>query len=370
MDIFEQASSPGVRVTTSENSDDLAMFISSEAKRRGELFDRSPELCQLIAEVLSTGADGMYLWASLMLDLLFPTHSTQPTVLEIQDLLEELPQSLSDVYEKLLARVHDRGRTRGLFQLITVARRPLSIGEVIDALSVNPGILGRETIVVLAKPVDLLKQLGGHLLYIEEEDETIHFIHDSAASHLMVQGRSSKFGFGVEEAQTYMGGICTAYLNLPEFSGSLQKPTLAAGSLTVSPEEIVNNVVHSTLPKPVQKPLGSIISRLSTRQSRRVDMTRILNELVASSSPPQQQLFHPYCKTFWLRHTKYSRLNAQRADRLWLRLMDNPGTLQFPWGLDKVVRLVWSLQRVHPSVLAYSYKMHANPRIHPSKLIP
>jgi hypothetical protein len=158
-----------------------------------------------------------------MLDLVFPMHADQPTVLAIEDLLEELPKSLSEVYEKLLARVKDRGRTKRLFQLVTVACRPLAVGEAIDALSVSPGKLVRQPVIVLARPTDLLHDLGGHLLHVEEENHTIHFIHDSAVSHLLVLGRSSEFGFSVNEAQRHMGGVCTTYLSLPEFNGNLQR---------------------------------------------------------------------------------------------------------------------------------------------------
>ncbi|KAH7368617.1 hypothetical protein B0T11DRAFT_277381 [Plectosphaerella cucumerina] len=354
LDTFEQAPSPAIRILMSQNNDDLTRFISSEAKRRGEICQRSPELCQLVADVLSTGADGMYLWASLMLDLVFPMQADQPTVLAIEDLLEELPKSLSEVYEKLLARVKDGVRTRRLFQLVTVACRPLTVGEAIDALSVSPGKLVREPMIVLARPTDLLHDLGGHLLHVEEENDTIHFIHESAVSHLLVLGRSSEFGFNINEAQHHMGGVCTTYLSLPEFNGNLQRTTLETGSLAVAPSGLVTNAIQTTLPKPVQKTVGSLLSRMSNRKSRQFDLTRVINELAASSPVTQYHLFHPYCKTHWLDHTKHFRISARGADRLWIRRMETPGTLNFPWGLDSMSRLDWSLHHGHPSVLTFA----------------
>jgi hypothetical protein len=122
----------------------------------------------------------------------------------------------------------------------------------------------------------------------------------------------------------------------------------------VAPSGLVTNAIQTTLPKPVQKTVGSLLSRMSNRKSRQFDLTRVINELAASSPVTQYHVFHPYCKTHWLDHTKHFRISAQGADRLWIRLMETPGTLNFPWGLDSMSRLDWSLHHGNPSVLIYA----------------
>ncbi|KAF8492409.1 hypothetical protein F5888DRAFT_1909189 [Russula emetica] len=106
----------------------VASFVHSDQRmRRWREEDR-----ELVIKTLSEKADGMFRWVFCQLELLrqcFP-----PSVRRI---LEELPESLDETYERILREIRkpNQGHARRLLQCLVVAVRPLRVEELAEVLA-------------------------------------------------------------------------------------------------------------------------------------------------------------------------------------------------------------------------------------------
>ena len=61
----------------------------------------------------------------------------------------------------------------------------------------------------------------GNLVFIEEEQQTVHFTHGSVKQYLLsraVQDSLSKYHIDLKKADEIAGAICVTYLNFPVFN--------------------------------------------------------------------------------------------------------------------------------------------------------
>ncbi|TGJ82679.1 hypothetical protein E0Z10_g6084 [Xylaria hypoxylon] len=138
-------------VTLSDEKVKLTEAISRYAEQRlkvnrhrfAELYLQDLELVD-IARQVAHKADGMFLWARLVLDYL--THNMFYSSQEIREAVDTLPRKLAEFYERVLtqmiakfdARSVDRLRT--IFGWIAFGQRPLRRAEFRSALSYCAGI--------------------------------------------------------------------------------------------------------------------------------------------------------------------------------------------------------------------------------------
>ncbi|KAH9969804.1 hypothetical protein BC827DRAFT_1372543 [Russula dissimulans] len=88
----------------------------------------------LVIETLSERADGMFRWVYCQLEAL--RHCLPPSV---RGILDELPQTLDETYERILKDINkaNREHARRLLQCLTVAIRPLRVEELAEVLAVD-----------------------------------------------------------------------------------------------------------------------------------------------------------------------------------------------------------------------------------------
>ncbi|KAH9034375.1 hypothetical protein EDB83DRAFT_1781084 [Lactarius deliciosus] len=99
----------------------------STAMRRWRADDRN-----LVIEMLTERADGMFRWVFCQLDALqhcFPSN--------LRQFLNELPESLDETYERILRSINkaQKDNARRLLQCLTVAVRPLRVEELAEILA-------------------------------------------------------------------------------------------------------------------------------------------------------------------------------------------------------------------------------------------
>ncbi|KAK3950453.1 hypothetical protein QBC32DRAFT_399480 [Pseudoneurospora amorphoporcata] len=193
-------------LNSSQRDDEIGHFIRTE---------------NVVTEALTLGAQGMYLWVSLHLEVIFPSHNdgilTDESVLNI---LNHLPHDLPQAFDQALGRISDLRYGDRIFQLVAVAESPLTSEQLNVALNVQPGNniwnetkLPRSTKQVVAR-------CGGGLLEVDEEDDCVRFIHHSVVSHMGglevgIGGRSLTRSW-ISDAEAYMGSVCVTYLNFRE----------------------------------------------------------------------------------------------------------------------------------------------------------
>jgi len=90
----------------------------------------------LVIKTLSERADGMFRWAFRQLEAL--RYCFPPSV---RQMLEELPETLDEAYERMSRNIHktNRDHAHRLLQCFTVAVRPLQVTEHAEVLAIDFG---------------------------------------------------------------------------------------------------------------------------------------------------------------------------------------------------------------------------------------
>nr|KAK5436980.1 hypothetical protein LTR18_009345 [Exophiala xenobiotica] len=159
-----------------------------------------------VRQTLVTKAGGMFLWVRLVMTMLEHTYTPG----DLKKALEDLPEGLDQVYDKIFARFRlqlsqtNRDRASRIFQWLTCSPRYLKRYEIQDAIALDfdhPKIdcdkRGFEHIIELCKP--LVESGSG---------ETIRFVHVSVKEYLLKHQPL----FRLEEARCNITFSCLAYL--------------------------------------------------------------------------------------------------------------------------------------------------------------
>ncbi|KAF2260089.1 ankyrin [Lojkania enalia] len=296
---FKQFASLKV-ISIPEVNPEIETYIQAEleqclASRR--LILGEPTLILEIQDALLKGSQGMFLWVVLQIQSLCAMKTDQ----DIRDALEDLPNDLSETYSRILRRSGQSARPyqSRVLQLITVAIRPLTLEEIREALSVVPG----DNIWNPSKFVnDIYSTLAccGCLLTIDEEEETIRFVHHSLRQFLLAGiESSSRIQFTLERAHREMADIIVTYLSYGIFETAL--------SMTKIPEIIVCSA-PSTIVRSISGPISGVqniaLKLLRSRKQPNFDMTKTLVETLPASQS-QNHHFYVYAVAHWLHHILY-----------------------------------------------------------------
>ncbi|KAI1860458.1 hypothetical protein JX265_009857 [Neoarthrinium moseri] len=137
---------PGLELSSRLNSKDITYFVKSETDQliaRGQLLRSSTsriELSAKIVEDVTDGAQGMFRWASLQLQLL----CDQVSDAAVRERLGRLPPTLEALYQELLDKIRaytadaDRQYARNTLVWLLCGRRRLSSNEFFAAVSIIP----------------------------------------------------------------------------------------------------------------------------------------------------------------------------------------------------------------------------------------
>ncbi|KAI9432209.1 hypothetical protein H4582DRAFT_1777559, partial [Lactarius indigo] len=115
-------------------NEDIANYVSSVVHSDSRMRRWRAEERDMVVGTLSAKADGMFRWVFCQLEIL--RHCFPSSVLSI---LEQLPQSLDETYERILREI---SRANGdhayrLLQCLTVAVRPLRVEELAEVLAID-----------------------------------------------------------------------------------------------------------------------------------------------------------------------------------------------------------------------------------------
>ncbi|KAI9433551.1 hypothetical protein H4582DRAFT_987135, partial [Lactarius indigo] len=113
---------------------DIANYVSSVVSSDSRMRRWRSEERDLVIKTLSAKADGMFRWVFCQLEILrhcFPS--------SVPGILEELPESLDETYERILREINRANKEHAyrLLQCLTVAVRPLRVEELAEVLAVD-----------------------------------------------------------------------------------------------------------------------------------------------------------------------------------------------------------------------------------------
>ncbi|KAF8538750.1 hypothetical protein BDD12DRAFT_884282 [Trichophaea hybrida] len=164
-------------VAKSLNSD-ITAFVKAEVHKQPQF---SGSLGEEVQKALIDGANGMFLWVSLILDDLKMSITTTPRA--IRKTLKSLPRNLPGVYINILRkiRMEDKETAQTILRWVIWAIRPLTLQELTIAIA-----LRSEHTSMPSMEDDMnndlrqvLRLVFGPILRIEADD-TVHLVHQSA----------------------------------------------------------------------------------------------------------------------------------------------------------------------------------------------
>ncbi|KAJ5531566.1 hypothetical protein N7527_004959 [Penicillium freii] len=328
-----------------------------------------------IYSTLRDKSDGMFLWASLCIEELCAQNCDQ----DILEALDHLPRSLAELYDRKLHRVRE-GRAAGqamkLLQYCGTVKRPLSVTEYQEALSLS---LEQKAFDHGKVPNDMNRVVNGccGLTFVDEEEDTIHYVHRSVKEHLFTTNGPHKAQFEIASVDRNFGFLCMIYLDFTDFKRQLAK-------------------VHdgSSIPiKPLQLGTGSLptrsFRRAANQMSQRLlsghrqlqhfrtrEVERTAQDILGKGTSSQLELelqkqgfqFLNYAEAYWLNHlTDFTPDINSTMWRLFCRCIEGDDvTACRPWesekqthtkGNDNPEAIQWLLAHEHYALLLY-YARH------------
>ncbi|KAF5485807.1 Ankyrin repeat domain-containing protein 29 [Colletotrichum fructicola] len=197
---------------------DIATFVEETLQRRqenGDLMVQDQSIFDDIKRALINRADGMFLWVTFLLDEI----CAQTCDDDIRDAVERLPKTLTETLSKALHRIIKQGKStiaNKAFQWIAIAKRPLTLDELREAISTkvgqpssNPG--------QMVNGIDRLPTWCENLVRVDEESRTAEFAH-KAVHKFIVEGSSgpdyAEFHFKPEDADHHAERLLSAGANV------------------------------------------------------------------------------------------------------------------------------------------------------------
>jgi ankyrin repeat protein len=283
-----------------DENPDIEAFIEAELERclnSRELVIGEPTIILEIHDALLKGSQGMFLWVALQIQSLCAMGTDQA----IRDALADLPKDLLETFSRILRRSKGLGEynQRQILQIVTAARRPLTVDELREALSVVPG----DTVWI---PSRLLNNIYsalaccGCLLTVDEEELTIRFVHHSVKQFLLSSSQGpNDIIFTIESAQRIMADIVVTYLNYGVFGTQISTtkiPRIAVGS---APSRIIRSTLASS-----SSTQSLALKLLKSKNQPSFDVGKILAEAhnPLRSHSVHEFRFYSYAESHWLQH--------------------------------------------------------------------
>ncbi|KAI0284744.1 hypothetical protein BC826DRAFT_1179252 [Russula brevipes] len=202
------------RVSLHEQSgqkNDIVEYVTSVVHSDARMRRWREEDKKMVIDSLSERADGMFRWVFCQLEAL--RYCFPPSV---RHMLEELPETLDETYERVLREIHKtkQGLAHRLLQCLTVAIRPLRVTELAEAASkLNTDWRWED------QQQAILSTCSSLIAVVDDDgSEVVQFAHFSvkeflASSRLAVSSTDvSRFHIPLEPAHTIIAKACLGVL--------------------------------------------------------------------------------------------------------------------------------------------------------------
>ena len=241
--------------------------------------------------------------------------------------LDDLPQDLPQTFERILRRnvkKDDIELVQQMFRWVAVAKRPLTSGELREAI-------GTEPLQEDLRPGRLINDMkravacSGNLLFVDEEEQTVHFTHSSVKQYLLSDVDHNdipkNYQINLEKADDEAGAVCVTYLNFRIFDGQM-----VPGS-RMDLKGFPSAVIAQSLP--FRDSANKIALRLLQRPPKSSPPIHVFEEEAFLDTKTRSQgivndefPFRRYAKQYWLSHTKGFLRQSEKLRQRWRKLLD------------------------------------------------
>jgi len=282
---------------------------------------------------------------------------------------------LEETFVRALSRIMFRQKktvlVQKVFRWVAVAKRPLTLDEIREAVSIDIGqpYLKTERLVREMSPIVLWCE---NLLQVtEDQPPSLQFAH-STIREFITKGdlptQLSDFHIDEDEADHFAGEICVTYLHLNDFKTAVAQ---RLQPLQVNPMAIPGSVL-SRGPK-----ITELTSRFADVFGHRKakagpDLAKALASYDRADGINRLQQSHPflrYAAKHWVSHTGNFQKERSSTWNLWYQIIMNGNTLaHVPWQEPLFYRkeeaiLFWSHQARHYALLRYANSILGLPEL-------
>lgn len=332
-----------------DENPEIKQFIETELYsciESGRLVLGEPQLSLEIADALSAGAQGMFLWVALQIEALCAERTDEA----IRRALTELPGTLQETFARALdrsARCQTGKRTysRRIFEFVIAAQRPLTTDELREALSVTPGDdvwnPGRHL-------NDVFSALAscGSLIMVEEENLTVRLIHHSVKQFLLGDEPSGRMKF-LDDAHMAMRSTVLTYLNYGVFETQLSTTVAPSIPAQQAPFKIIRSMDKNSTSRNIALKL------LKARSQPSVDIGKVVSETLKYTKPqtPDAYKFYAYAKSFWLHHAWLILERETVAYTMLVKVVSRVLSSSATTDNERQQIFFWAAKRGHPRIL-------------------
>jgi ankyrin repeat protein len=296
--IIGRFAAPHNSFVLNDNSD-IQSYIETELSNRLECHDlviRDPTLILDIQDSLLNGSQGMFLWVALQIQSLCAMETDRA----IRDALADLPKDLAETFTRILHRSKGKGQSyqTKILRLIAVAQRPLTTGDLQEALSVIPGNITWDPSQIL-NDIHSVLACCGCLLIIDEEESTVRFVHHSVKKFVLNTTHDfSDILSATVCAHRTMIDIVITYLSYGIFGTQVSTTKVPQVMTQAVPTRIIR---AATAPSKLTQNIA--LKLLKSRTQPNFDISKTLAEARPPSLAPEDEFcFYRYASSYWLDH--------------------------------------------------------------------
>jgi hypothetical protein len=223
---------PTIRLAGEEESTSISAEIGLVIKRKVSEIAANRGLEDRVRSALEAAfleiPNRTYLWLTLILDEVEKARSK--TEKELIGLLNHLPRTIYEAYEKILKRCAQDEKcmedARRILRLIVAARRPLTVSEIDVALEIRPESSSYEDLGL--QGVDGRKEWirASCGLFVRVVDSRVFLIHQTAREFLLrgeneiLDSKSWRHSIDLQDAHRELSKICITHLFFQEFQAA------------------------------------------------------------------------------------------------------------------------------------------------------
>ena len=242
---YRQSMQIRAKVTSEEiSADDTKMDITKFLDANMEHLPLVEEQARqdMVAQILLKSA-GCFLWVSLVLRELKQVH----TAAEIQQVLEDIPSDMDDLYSRILDSMSQAPHGKKLAQAILTwtvcAARPLTTLELFHALQIDI----QDSIDSVEKSI---ASVCGQLVYVDPQSR-VQMVHLTARDFLLRVSFESEFAIEKKAGHKRLAMACLDYLNSDEMKAPRHRKLSASHIseircpfLTYAANSLFEHVLH------------------------------------------------------------------------------------------------------------------------------
>ena len=254
---------------------------------------------------------------------------------DIMYTLEHLPRTMSELLDRKFSRIEKRKGAEKAIQTLQycgVTKRPLASSEFQELLGVS---IGQQSFDAGAVPNNMSRVISdcSGLVFEDEEDSTIHYVHHSIKEYLFATSQQSPGKFVEDGVDMHVGFLSLTYLN---YSDLERQVTKRSGISTAALQPLDLALSPIALSSEPGTNLARLLLHLQRKRSRAsheyltTQMLRTTNPLQATGLLDKQFKFLEYARNYWIYHL--AGLNPDRHSQMW-RLFSACVEGKNPWAV-------------------------------------